>query len=153
MGEARRRREVYLKQAAELLERHTEEALRDRVPVYCLRCGQKTVAVPATLCDCGGPLLNDHNPNGAQPQNDPNKISLEVYLLDQLIAHAATTAGACRFRGNTKLADVLDNLCVVVGPGQAMLLRQFREALNTETYGKTPTGLVVASEIPKVTLS
>jgi len=80
--------------------------------------------------------------NGA-PAVDPTKISPDVYLLDILLAAVRATAGQCRFRGNLALADKIDNLAVIVGPGQAMLLQQFREQLHMETYGKTASGLIL----------
>jgi hypothetical protein len=87
-------------------------------------------------------------PNGTPPQQpqgttDPQKIATEVYLLDLLLASARLVAAQCRLRGKMMLAEQLEHLVVMCGPGQAKLLQQVREDLHLETYGKTPAGLVL----------
>jgi len=88
-------------------------------------------------------------PNGAPPTVEPLKVATEVYILDTLIANMKFAAAQLQFRGKLRLAEQIGALAVVVGPGQAMLLQAFREQVNIETYGKTESGLLLATNLPR----
>jgi len=92
-----------LAEAAALIARQEAEAAR--VSVKCIRCTAVAVAVPRTVCECGGTFIEQEPV--AQPQPGALNIGVEVYLLDALIAHADAIVKQLVFRGRMDLAQQL----------------------------------------------